>query len=198
MAVPVPQEDLWCRRACPTLYTDIGNWLATCSGLRPSDSSIPRAVKRFERDGLTGQIDRYEDAAATPSLRKAGTASPGSLLSPGCSMTFPDSVPAGHDHEAANAEAGAYRPCRRSQRRGTAGGDAAEGVPTIGPAAARLLSGPRYLHAAVQQRDQESSSNPFAPSSLVLSDRASVKVEELSKRDAISEEDFQILYGTLP
>jgi hypothetical protein len=171
-------------------------------------SRMPDAIHRHRQ--LAGDLQRstsqrqlhppcgQADAAATPSLRKAGTASPGSLLSPGCSMTFPDSVPAGHDHEAANAEAGAYRPCRRSQRRGTAGGDAAEGVPTIGPAAARLLSGPRYLHAAVQQRDQESSSNPFAPSSLVLSDRASVKVEELSKRDAISEEDFQILYGTLP
>jgi DNA-binding HxlR family transcriptional regulator len=63
---------LWCRRACPTLYADIGNWLAPCSGLRPSDSSITRAVKRLERDGLVGQADRHEYGRSTYAITEEG------------------------------------------------------------------------------------------------------------------------------
>jgi DNA-binding HxlR family transcriptional regulator len=46
---------LYCLLGGPRRYTDIGSWLATWSGLRPTDSAITRATKGLIRGGFVAR-----------------------------------------------------------------------------------------------------------------------------------------------
>ena len=63
---------LYCLRDGPMRYTDIGNWLAMWSGLRPSDSSITRALKRLDRDGFVIHTDGHDDGRGTYAISAEG------------------------------------------------------------------------------------------------------------------------------
>jgi len=48
---------LFCLRDRTARYAEVGRWLATWSGSRPSDSAVTRALKRLQRAGFVAQSD---------------------------------------------------------------------------------------------------------------------------------------------
>lgn len=65
---------LHCLRDQPMRYTDIGNWLAAWSGLRPSDSAITRALKRLRRRGFVVRTDGHANRRGTYAITDKGRA----------------------------------------------------------------------------------------------------------------------------